>query len=264
MKKNNASQINDFISIKNLTFYYGNRQNLILRNVSINIMPGKITTLVGSNGAGKSTLLKCCNKLLPVEKSKVFIMGDDINKYKAEEISKIIGYVPQKYFVNLSSTVFENVLLGINQKKLIGYSESEIKKAENIISKIGISNLSDRKISNLSSGQQQKVAIARALVDMPKYVFLDEPTSGLDIKSQRDLMKLLVDVKNEYNTGILTILHDINLASEFSDVIIMLCSGRIFASGEPKEVINSSNIMKLFEIESIVTTHNGRPYVLPI
>lgn len=261
---NNVNHINNLISVKNLDFYYRNQQNQILKDVSVNIIPGKITTLIGSNGAGKSTLLKCCNRLLPVEKSRVFIVGNDINKYKAGEVSKIIGYVPQKYFVNSSSTVFENVLLGINEKKLLGYSENEIKKAEEIINKIGISNLSDRKISNLSSGQQQKVAIARALVDKPDYVFLDEPTSGLDIKSQRDLMKLLVNIKNEYNTGILTILHDINLASEFSDNIIMLDNGQIFASGEPKEVINFDNIMKLFQIESIITTHNGRPYVLPI
>ncbi len=253
---------NKKIIVDNLSFRYSTKE--ILKHISFDIENAKVTTIIGSNGAGKSTLLKCCNHVLHHNKGNIIICEKDINEMTPHDIAKAIGYVPQKYFSSVATTVFESVLIGINRKSLLGYTENEINEVSSILEKMNIADISEEKVSNLSGGQQQKVAIARSLVNTPPFVFLDEPTSGLDLRSQRDLMHFLRNLSRESNVGVLTILHDINLASEFSDTIIMLKEGTLYAKGSPEEVISYDNIKEVFNLETKITIHNDKPFILPI
>ncbi len=250
------------IKIKNVSYKYSKKE--VLKDISFDIENSKITTIIGSNGAGKSTLLKCCNNILHHETGNIIVYGRDITKMSSPEIAKKIGYVPQKYFSSVKSTVFESVLIGIHRKSLFGYTDEEMDKVEKILEQMELADISEDQVSNLSGGQQQKVAIARSLVDTPPFVFLDEPTSGLDLRSQRDLMKFLRELSRKSGIGILTILHDINLASEFSDTIIMLKSGSLYANGTPDEVISKDNIKEVFNLDVVIMTHNDVPFIMPI
>jgi iron complex transport system ATP-binding protein len=250
--------------IRNVTFSY--KSTPALKGVYFELKKGEILSLVGPNGSGKSTLLKCIDGILKPHCGAVFVDGKSTSDMSLKEISKLMGYVPQ----NASSaafpfTVFDVVLAG--RKPYIGWSirDEDVTVVANILNYLGIQHLATRYFSELSGGEQQKVIIARALAQLPQILLLDEPTSNLDIKHQLEVLQMINHLCKEMGLSVVTAMHDLNLASRFSDKIIMLKDGCIFAAGAPEEVITVENIMAVYGVRAHVSlTDTGRPQVIPI
>ncbi|MBC7130112.1 ABC transporter ATP-binding protein, partial [Candidatus Bathyarchaeota archaeon] len=199
-----------------------------LKDVKFELNQEEILSLVGPNGSGKSTLLKCIDGILKPHCGAVYVDGKKTATMNAKEISQTMGYVPQ----NLSNgssvfplTVFDVVLAG--RKPYIGWSisEKDVEIVAEILKLLGIEELATRHFNELSGGEQQKVVIARALAQQPQILLLDEPTSNLDIKHQLEVLDLIRNLSRSMKLSVVMAMHDLNLASRYSDKIVMMKKG---------------------------------------
>lgn len=248
------------IKLSSLSFSYPKKD--VLQKISMEIKPGTFTVVVGPNGAGKSTLLKCSNQLLKGYSGDVKLGDINLMNLRNYEISRYIGYVPQNYQTLFSMTVFDSLLLGLERRSTLSYSKAELMRVSQIMDQFDLADMANKEIDHLSGGQQQRVTIARALVKEPPFLFMDEPTSGLDIKTQRDVMFFLKRLTRTKNIGVLTIIHDINLAAELADKIVVLKDGNLLAKGKPEEVVVPEVMKDAFGVKNEVIFHQGNPHLL--
>ncbi|MEM2093033.1 MAG: ABC transporter ATP-binding protein [Candidatus Bathyarchaeia archaeon] len=252
--------------INNVSFSY--RSAPALRNICFELGRGEILSLVGPNGSGKSTLLKCIDGILKPQGGAVFFNGKQTCSMNPKELSTVMGYVPQSMTSAASMfpfTVFDVVLAG--RKPYIGWSVSErdIEVVANILRFMGIADLAARNFNELSGGEQQKVMIARALAQLPRILLMDEPTSNLDIKHQLEVLQMIHHLCKNMGLSVVMAMHDLNLASRFSDKMVMLKNGSIFAAGSPENVITEKNIIAVYGVRAHVSlTRFGKPQVIPI
>jgi iron complex transport system ATP-binding protein len=251
------------LSINKLSFSYAGKQ--VLKDVELEVNLGEVLSIVGPNGSGKSTLLKCVNRILKTQQNTVLIDDKDVMSINFKELSKILGYVPQSSTSAFTFTVFDVVLMG--RKPYIHWSISQ--RDNEIVAKtlkyLGIGELALRCYNELSGGEQQKVIIARALAQQPKLMLLDEPTSSLDIKHQLEILCLLRSLAKSKERSVIVTLHDLNLASRFSDRMLMLKKGVIYAVGTPEEVLTEENIEAVYGIKAKVSSSViGKPQITPI
>ncbi len=233
---------NKMLSIKNLESGYGKMQ--ILFGVSLNVKPNEISILIGPNGAGKSTLLKSIFNLVDVYKGNIIFKNKNITKMLTHELIKLgIGYVPQGRQVFPSLTVEENLEMGAfltNEKDLIQ------KRMEEIL-EYHFPDLR-RKIKdyafNLSGGQQQMLAIGRALMQDPQLLLLDEPSLGLSPKIMKELFKKIKEINGEGVT-ILIVEQNVRQASQIADRIFVLEDGKVALSGD-KRLLKDKRIEKIY------------------
>ena len=206
---------NTLIEVKDLSFKY--RKDLVLKEINFKLEEGDFFAITGPNGGGKSTLIKLILNILKPIKGSI----------KLNNLSKIdIGYVPQNTNVNLEFpiTVLDVVMMGNgakhNSKKFfnIGYNNFEIECAKHSLSKVGMSEFINNKISDLSGGQRQRVMIARAICSHPKLLVLDEPTSNIDVNGQKEIYKLLKELNKEIT--ILVITHDLRVISNYANKVL--------------------------------------------
>lgn len=251
------------LDVKGVSFSYGSR--CALEDVTMSIEEGELVSLVGPNGSGKTTLLKCVNRILKLRKGTVLVEGQDVSKLRLKELAKILGYVPQGVGRSFPSTVFEIVLIG--RKPHVDWSVSSKDKeiVLDILTLMGLEEMASRPSSELSGGEFQKVQVARALAQEPEVLLLDEPTSNLDLKHQLDVLNLLSSVVRERKMVAVMAMHDLNLASRFSDKMIFLGGGRIYDAGSPETVLTPGNIRSVYGVEDeVVYRCGGRPYIVPI
>jgi len=236
-----------------------------LKDVELEVGLGEVLCIVGPNGSGKTTLIKCINGILKTKYNTVLIDGKDTGKIGLRELSKIMGYVPQNSTSTFPFTVFDIVLMG--RRPYIHWSLSERDKevVSEILKFLGIGKLAMRHFDELSGGEQQKVVIARALAQQPQILLLDEPTSNLDIKHQLEILNILKCLAQSKHCSVIVAMHDLNLASRFSDRLLILKQGRIFAVGTPESVLTEENIESVYGVKSRVTNSVlDRPQVTPI
>ncbi|MEM1574102.1 MAG: ABC transporter ATP-binding protein [Candidatus Methanomethylicaceae archaeon] len=233
-----------------------------LDGVSFTLKSSEFLGIVGPNGSGKSTLLKCINKILSPKQGKILLDGREIHKMQRNEIAKIFSYVPQSSHLGFSKpTVFDVVLMGRRPYIDWKYSQEDVEKVWEILSKLKIIDFAMRRFDELSGGEQQKVLIARALAQEAKILLLDEPTSNLDIRHQIEVMDLLKEIISNNGKSVIVALHDLNLASMYCDKILMMKKGRIFAAGTPIDVFTPENIKKTFGVNVCVHNIDGRPRI---
>lgn len=236
-----------------------------LKDVELEMGLGEVLSIVGPNGSGKTTLIKCINRILKTKHNTVLIDGKDTGKIGLRELSKMMGYVPQNSTSTFPFTVFDIVLLG--RRPYIHWSLGERDKeiVAEILRFLGIDKLAMRHFDELSGGEQQKVVIARALAQQPQILLLDEPTSNLDIKHQLEILCMLRGLAQSKHCSVIVAMHDLNLASRFSDRMLILKQGRIFAVGTPASVLTEENIESVYGVKSQVTNSVlDRPQVTPI
>lgn len=235
------------IEINNLSAFYG--EKCVLNNITTQINSNEITMVLGANGSGKSTLLSLIagvqNNNLKV---KNFPQIDKIStkSISVSKMSKIVSFTPQSESSAWNYTVEDYVKLSRYQK------EEKFELVENAIINMNLQDLRNASVLELSGGEMQRVSIARALAQDTNWVLLDEPTSGLDIYHQYTLLELL---KNKKNKGIIISIHDINLASLYSDNIILLKKGQIVSSGKAENVITKENILNAYDLNVEIFSH---------
>ncbi|MCX6677123.1 MAG: ABC transporter ATP-binding protein [Methanothrix sp.] len=249
------------IEIKGLSFSYSSHK--ILEDVNLAVHDSEIVSLVGPNGSGKTTLIKCIDRILR-PKGCIFLDGRDIESLSRQEIARAIGYVPQSSTSSLSTTVFDTVLMGRKPHISWQVSDADLDKVAGILELLHLEDLAMRDFSQLSGGQRQKVLIARALAQEPAVLLLDEPTSNLDMRHQLEVMEIVRDMVHEKKISAVMAIHDLNLASRFSDKLAMLVKGKIYAKGHLGLLLSAENMAAVFGIEAMVMNVSGRPYIVPI
>lgn len=250
------------LKVRNVSFAYSSIS--VLNNVCFELASREILSIIGPNGSGKSTLIKCINNIHKPQQGNILLNNEDIFKMNQIEVAKNIGYVPQISKSTFPTTVFDMILLGRRPHISWRSSEADIDKVIDTLELLGIEDFALKEFGELSGGQQQKVLFARALVQEPQMLLLDEPTSNLDLRQQLEMMTVISKLVKGKGISAIMAIHDLNLASRFSDKIVMLKEGKIFAAGEPEMVFNSNNIKAVYEIETIIKKDSGRPYIIPL
>jgi iron complex transport system ATP-binding protein len=251
------------LTVNKLSFKYDGIQ--VLKDVDMEVKLGEMLSIVGPNGSGKSTLLKCINRILKTQQNTVLIDGEDTSKMNLRELSKLMGYVPQSSANTFPFTVFDIVLMGRKPYIHWSLSERDTEIVAEMLDFIGIGELAMRHYNELSGGEQQKVIIARALAQQPQILLLDEPTNSLDIKHQLEILCILKSLAKTKHCSVIVAMHDLNLASRFSDRMLMLKQGCIFTVGTPDAVLTEENIESVYGVKTQVTNSVlGRPQVTPL
>lgn len=243
------------LEIKNLSFGYKN--HLVLNNLSLTLLDNKIGVILGKNGAGKSTLFKNILGILKPNEGSINIDNINLNTLSRKERAKKISYVPQDIsFGELN--VFDSVLVGrlSNFNFFSRYEDEQITKK--IIKEMSLEKIMNKNVNELSGGEKQKVAIARALVQEANVLIFDEPTGNLDVSNEQLILKEARKIVKEKNVSILISIHDLNLALQYGDYFYFLKDGYIKYHGG-KEIFTKEIIKDIFDIEvNIVTIQNQK------
>ncbi|MDF2530889.1 MAG: yusV [Clostridia bacterium] len=238
------------ISTSNLTLGYGDF--IVLKDINVTIPKNKVTILVGSNGCGKSTLLKTMARLLKPLSGKVVLGDMDIFQKPSKEIAKELAILTQSPDAPSDLTVFNLVKQGRYpyQSWFNQWSKEDENIVDHALEKTGLSDIRDKKLSELSGGQKQRVWIAMTLAQQTEIILLDEPTNHLDIKYKIEVLDLLKHLNQQENRTIVVVLHDINLACRYADHIIAIKDGKVYAEGDPKEIVTEKLINDVFDINA--------------
>ena len=250
------------LKVSNVKFGYNSTP--VLDDISFELNSSEIIGIVGPNGAGKSTLIRCIDNILKPLQGSILLDGADINAMARMEIAKCMGYVPQTTHRVFPATIFDTVLMG--RRPHLGWksSDQDIDIVLEILELLGIMEFAMRDFNEISGGQQQKVLIARALAQDADILLLDEPTSNLDIRHQLEVMNIMKDIVHKKGISAVMAIHDLNLASRYTDRILMMNGGRIFAAGDPESVLTNKNIKRAYGVEALVKSDGDKPYIIPI
>lgn len=249
------------LSIKNLTAGYG--RTTILRNLSApDIQSGQLVGVIGPNAAGKSTLFKSLTGIVKPKQGEILLNDVDLISQGRSSKARRVAYMPQTYSCNALLSVFESVLLALKQTSGWRVKSNNLLRVETMLRDLGLQHLSSRGLSELSGGQSQMIAVARTLVRDPELVLLDEPTSALDLHHQLSIMTSIRRAVTRRNIIAMVALHDLNLAAEYCDRLILVRDGQILADGTPQTVLAMSEIDETYRVEaSLETTKRGSFYV---
>ena len=236
-----------------------------VRGVSYKIKPGMLVGLIGPNGCGKSTMMKCINRLHEPTAGDILIDGQSILGCQPSEVAKKVATVPAELRGSFGLTVFETVMLGRYPylKNVWWEPEEDEEMVMESLRKFGVDHLKDRAVGALSSGERQRVLIAKAYVQNPRLMLVDEPTSHLDMKFKLDVMEYL-NAMVKHDTSILVAEHDISLMARYCDMCIIMKKGEIVGIGDPKEVITPELIRDVYDVDaSVGFDSEGELFVLP-
>lgn len=250
------------IAVQDICFSYNSQP--ILQDVNLDIQQGMVVSIVGPNGAGKSTLLKCMARLLKPQAGTVHLDGKDIAGKNSRELAKAMGYVPQNTRDIFPFTVLETVLMGRKPHVTWDVGDEDFRVVTQVMQFLGIEHLAERPLDQLSGGQRQKVFVARALAQQPAIFLFDEPTSNLDVRHQLEVFATIKQLAENEGRTVIVVVHDLNIAARFSDMMVMLKNGTIYAAGKPEEVITEDNIEKVYNVSSTIIETKYGHYVVPI
>ena len=247
------------LELKNLSFSYDGYE--VFGNINLTVDRPGLYCILGPNGVGKTTLVKCINKLNTPTSGKVLLDGCDVDGMSLLDIARKVAYVPNGASSVFSMTVSEAIMLGRHPYAGWITSDDDIEAVEEVVDLLGLNDYVDRDISELSSGQLQRVMIARGLVQEPEILILDEPTSNLDAKYQMDVMRFLKSYARDKNVIVLMICHDIFLAAQYADSVILMEKGGIRAVGSVSEVLTSESLSSVYDVKASVADIGGKPHI---
>lgn len=252
------------LKINNLSGGYHKED--VIRGLSLDVNQGDFLGVIGPNGSGKTTLLRLATRVLPVKGGEILYKDKNVARMNLKEFCRKVAFVSQDISTGFSFTVMEMVLMGrIPHLKRLQYeTKKDIEIAREKLKLTDTLSLQDKRIDELSAGERQRVVIARALAQEPELLFLDEPTSHLDIGHQVQILDLLKKLNRKNNLTIVMILHDLNLASAYSNRIALLDKGIIFKEGRPEEVLTYQNIEAVYKTIVLVNDNSvtGKPNVV--
>lgn len=247
------------LSVNELKFMYRNKD--VLRQIGFSIQRGQVVAVLGPNGVGKTTLLKCLNRILKPEKGTVLLDDENLLSLATLDIARRVGYVPQRVETG-RLTAFDAVLLG--RRPHIGWDVTprDLSIVDAIFTRLGMESLRLAYIDEMSGGELQKVAIARALVQEPKVLLLDEPTSNLDLKNQVDILTTIREVVRDHNIAAIMTMHDLNQALRFADTFIFIKNGTVHIHGT-HEVVTPPVIEEVYGLPVMIGELGGVRCVIP-
>ena len=251
------------IEARNVNFSYAAKP--VMGNISFAIDEGQVVAVIGPNGSGKTTLLKIINGTLFPDAGQMLIDGKETGRWQRKEIAQKVAIVPQETAMIFPFYAEEIVLMGrFPHLGRYGFEDKkDYKIVHEVMEKTDTLVFADRRFSELSAGERQRVLIARALAQEPKVLLLDESTVFLDLKHQSQFLALLKQLNTEQQLTVIFVTHDINLAAQNADRIILLYSGKIYAIGKPAEVITAANIKEVYDVDAGIDSnpYDGSPRV---
>ena len=248
------------LQVENLSFRYSKRSPEVLRGVSLSLSAGEIGILLGKNGCGKTTLFKNILGIANGGSGRILFDGEELSRLPRAERAKKIAYVPQHiHFGSLS--VFDSVLMGRVAYFGLRESREDIEIVEHILEEMGLSDFADRNAEELSGGEKQKIAIARAMAQEPKLLVLDEPTGNLDMANEQLIIDEAKKLAREKNIAVLSSLHDLNRAMDFGDRFFFMKDGVIKYAGG-RECFTPAVIKDIFGIDVRIVDVEGETVIL--
>lgn len=243
------------VEVKGVSKFFGPKR--VLKDVSLQIPKGRVTTLIGPNGAGKSTLLSLISRLLPRDGGEILIDGRPLEAYRSRDLAQRLAILKQTQNLNIRLTVRELVEFGrfpYTQGRLNRQDQQLVNQA---LDSLELRGIQGKYLDQLSGGQRQRAFIAMVLAQDTEYVLLDEPLNNLDMKHAVQIMQISRWMVDELGKTVILVLHDINFASAYSDYIIALKDGGVAAVGTPAELIRSDVLGAIYEMEIPIETVGG-------
>ncbi|MDT4952436.1 MAG: cobalamin transport system ATP-binding protein [Acidobacteriota bacterium] len=256
------------LEAKDVSVNYGER--VAVAGVSLRAAPGEVTAIIGPNGAGKSTLLRALNGALNPSSGEVLLDGKPLRSFSRRTVGRRIAVVAQEAELRFPVTVMEFVLGGRyawSSASAWGWeTERDVTVAQEVLRETELEDFSARLMSELSGGERQRAVLARALATEAGILLLDEPTANLDLAHQAALLQLVRARCDRRGASAVVVTHDINLAAEFADRVLLLLKGRAQAAGSPQKVLTPELLREVFEIRVLVDAHpvTGAPRITPV
>lgn len=251
------------LDVAGLTFGY-RKNEAVLRDVSFTVEQGRFLCILGPNGSGKTTLFRCLLRSLRPQAGQIRLWGRDLRLYTAKALARLVGYVPQFPESTFAFTVRELVLMGrYAYTGALGLaSREDAAVADAMMARTGTTEFAQRCLHELSGGQAQRVMIARALAQEPKLLLLDEPTSHLDMGHQLKIYELLRELAHESGMTVICVSHDVNLAGQFADELLLMDQGIIAGKGACAAILTKEVLEKMYQVE--VEFIAGRDQAVPL
>jgi iron complex transport system ATP-binding protein len=256
------------LEAQNISVNYGER--VAVDGVSLRAVPCEVTAIVGPNGAGKSTLLRALNGAILPASGEVLLDGKPLRSFARRTVGRRIAVVAQEAELRFPVTVMEFVLGGRyawSGAGALGWeTERDVEVAQEVLRETELEDFSARLMSELSGGERQRAVLARALATEAGILLLDEPTANLDLAHQAALLQLVRSRCDEKGASAVFVTHDINLAAEFANRVLLLLKGKALAAGSPREVLTPELLREVFEIRVLVDAHpvTGAPRITPV
>lgn len=263
--------------VRELGYRYGTRRRepvregeWSLRNVSFEVRDGEILGLLGPNGSGKTSLLKLLGKIMPPETGSIELFGSDVTAMRQDAVARLVAFVPQEHQQIFPFSIMETVLMGRFPHRARGRlaafgweRESDLRMAQDAMKEMDVLHLADRSIHDVSSGERQRAIIARALAQQPRVLLLDEPTAFLDLNHQVEICRILRKLNDERGLAVVLVSHDLNMASQYCDRIMLMENGSLFQIGTPDAVITPEALSAVYRCDVLVDRHpiSGLPRV---
>jgi iron complex transport system ATP-binding protein len=232
-------------------------KQLVLDNITFHVDKGKSLSIIGPNGAGKSTLLKIISGLLKPSKGNVYLQGKEMKTLSQKVLARKMAVLSQNGLPSYPISVADTLMMGryphLRWYEREGKRDKE--KVEEVMELTGLIPLQNKLLDTLSGGERQRVAIAKAMVQEPEILLLDEPTTFLDIHHQLKILQLVKDWQVKESLTVIMVMHDLNLASQFSDQLLLMNKGRMEILGSREEVINRDILSKVYQTEPEIIEH---------
>ncbi len=241
--------------------------HVVVTHLCLQVHPGEVLALIGPNGVGKSTLLRAMARLLRPTRGQVLLADRDLWSTTSQDIARRLAFAPQGGGMAWPATVEQMVALGRAPHRgwLLPLTVQDRQAVERALERMGLNDLRERIVTELSGGEQQRVMLARVLAQEPQVLLLDEPTSHLDLKYQAEVLDLLRRLAHREGLAVIVSLHDLNMAALYTDRLALLCQGRLLAVGSPAEVLTAERLAQTYGLPVVVTRHPlyGVPLVVP-
>ncbi len=266
------------LEVRQLSFRYGSvrshpsgdRAAWVINGMEFTVRQGEIVGVIGPNGSGKSSLLKLLAKLVRPQEGTIRLFGAELGALSRESISRQVAYMPQDLSSDFPFSVLDMVLMGRFPYRqgglwnLVGWERREdLAVAEEAMAQTDVTHMANRMIDTLSAGERQRVLLARALAQVPRVLMLDEPTAHLDLNHQLEVCRILQRVHEQLRMTVLLVSHDINLASQYCDRILVMKQGAVVCIGSPQDVIHPRVLTEVYGCQVLVDAHpdTGLPRV---